>query len=85
MERGAEDTVRVLRAIRSLNYNRRLLPLIERRIEYSEATIRNHLLLRGETEDQVGPYEIRLDDTGKVGVTQAYTDDWSQMDLPLLR
>ncbi len=84
MERdGVEDTARVLRAIRSLVYNRRVLPIIERRIFQAETTIRAHLLVRNSTDDQVGPYQVGLDEDDNLRITQTAFDEWSQMSLPI--
>ncbi len=83
MEReGVEDTARVLRAIRSLVYNRRILPIIERRIFQAETTIRAHLLVRNSTDDQVGPYEVEVDEENNIWVTHTACDEWMQLHLP---
>lgn len=84
MEReGVEDTARVLRAIRSLVYNRRILPIIERRIFQAETTIRAHLLVRNSTDDQIGPYQVELVEGDNIRVTQSSFDEWSQIPLPI--
>lgn len=84
MEReGVEDTARVLRAIRSLVYNRRILPIIERRIFQAETTIRAHLLVRNSTENQVGPYQVEVDEEDDIRVTQTAFDEWNQLELPI--
>ena len=83
MEReGVEDTARVLRAIRSLVYNRRILPIIERRIFQAETTIRAHLLVRDSTDSQVGPYEVEVDEENIIWVTHTACDEWRQLHLP---
>lgn len=82
MEReGPETTIRLVRAIRSLAYNRRLQPLVEDRIERAEATIRNYLLLQDTTEAQIGPYEMKVDREGEIEVSQLAQDGWRQMQL----
>ena len=82
MEReGLESTVRVLRAIRSLAYNRRLQPLVEERIERAEATIRSHLILRGTAEAQIGPYEIQTNEDDEITINRLAIDEWQQMPL----
>jgi hypothetical protein len=40
-------------------------------------------MLRGASEDQVGPYEVRIDDADNIGITQTAFDEWNQMDLPI--
>lgn len=83
MEReGVEDTARVLRAIRSLVYNRRVLPIIERRIFQAETTIRAHLLIRNSTDSQIGPYEVEVDEDNNIRVTRTAVDEWRQLHLP---
>ena len=84
MEReGLESTVRVLRAIRSLAYNRRLRPLVEERIERAEATIRSHLILRGTAEAQVGPYGVQTNERNEIKITRLSIDEWQQMPLSI--
>ena len=82
MEReGPETTIRLLRAIRSLNYNRRLQPLVKERIEKAEGTIRNHLLLHDSTEVRVGPYAVCENEEGEIWIKQLAVDGWRQMPL----
>ena len=84
MEReGLESTVRVLRAIRSLAYNRRLQPLVEERIERAEATIRSHLILQGTAETQIGPYEVQTNEHDEIRITRLAVDEWQQMPLSI--
>ena len=84
MEReGLESTVRVLRAIRSLAYNRRLQPLVEERIERAEATIRSHLILRGTAEAQIGPYGIQTNEDYEIRITRLSIDKWQQIPLSI--
>jgi hypothetical protein len=84
MEReGVESTIRVLRAIRSLAYNRRLKPLVEERIERAEATIRSHLMLQGTAEIQIGPYEVQANEQDEIRITRLSVDEWQQMPLSI--
>ena len=84
MEReGTEATIRVLRAIRSLAYNRRLQPLVEERIERAEATIRSHLILQGTAEAQIGPYEVQTNEKNEIRITRLSVDEWQQMPLSI--
>ena len=84
MEReGTEATIRVLRAIRSLAYNRRLQPLVEERIERAEATIRSHLILQGTAEAQIGPYEVQTNEKNEIRITRLAVDEWQQMPLSI--
>jgi hypothetical protein len=84
MERAApEATIRLIRAIRSLAYNRQLQPLVEERIERAEATIRSHLLLQDATEVQVGPYEVQMNGSDEIQITRLSVDEWQQMPLSL--
>ena len=84
MEReGPESTIRMLRAIRSLAYNRRLQPLVEERIERAEATIRSHLILHGKAEVQIGPYEAQTNDNDEIQITRLSVDEWQQMPLSI--
>ena len=84
MEReGPESTIRLLRAIRSLAYNRHLQPLVEERIARAEATIRSHLILSGTAETQIGPYEIQANDNNEIQITRLSVDEWQQMPLSI--
>jgi hypothetical protein len=80
-QEGSEATIRLVRAIRSLAYNRRLQPLVEDRIERAEATIRSHLLSSETTEARLGPYEMRVDDEGEIQIRRISQDGWRQMPL----
>ena len=84
MERRRPDaTVRLVRAIRSLAYNRQIRPLVEARIERAEATIRSHLLLQDTTELQIGPYEVQMNGADEIEITRLSVDEWQQMPLSL--
>jgi len=84
MEReGPESTIRLLRAIRSLAYNRRLQPLVEQRIERAEATIRSHLILQGTAEIQIAPYEVQASEDDDIQLTRLSVDEWQQMPLSI--
>ena len=70
MERnGPDSTDRLLRATRSLAFNRKLLPLVEKSINHAEKTIRTHLLLNNLTELQIGSYQVRLNTSDEVQLT----------------
>ena len=75
------DRYHVMRATRSLAYNRELKPVIVGRIERAEATIRGYLLGQGLASTQIGAYEIAMDEEGDISYTRISTDDWQQLEL----
>lgn len=75
-------TLRDMRAVRSLLYNRLLLEVVQRRIEKAEAIIHSYLLAWGDSTAQIGPYLVELDDTKGLFFTQTETDGWKQLRLP---
>ena len=84
MEReGQETTIRLVRAIRSLAYNRHMQPLVAQRIERAEAAIHSYLLLRDAREAQIGPYEVKVDEVDNIHLKQLYVNDWHQMPLSM--
>ena len=85
MEReGPEVAVRLMRSIRSLAYNRVLQPLVEDRIERSEASLRGYLLINGLTATRVGPYQVDMDEEGGISLKRLPVDDWQQLPMPKL-
>lgn len=84
MEReGVQETLRLMRSIRSLAYNRELQPQVEKRIERAEASIRGYLLKQSLMTTQIGPYEVKLDEEGDISLTRRpVDDDWQQLSLP---
>lgn len=72
-------TLRDVRAVRSLLYNRLLLEVVQRRIEKAEATILSYLLTQSTTSAQIGPYLVELDASDRIGLTQTETDGWYQL------
>lgn len=76
-------TIREVRAIRSLLYNRLLLEVVQRRIEKAEVIILSYLLLQGEAGAQIGPYLVEVDADHGIGVTRIAEDDgWRQPYFP---
>jgi hypothetical protein len=76
-------TIREVRAIRSLLYNRLLLEVVQRRIEKAEVIILSYLLIQGETGAQIGPYLVEVDADHGIGVTRIADDDgWHQPYFP---
>lgn len=73
-------TLRDIRAVRSLLYNRLLLEVVQRRIEKAETIILSYLLTQGSTTAQIGPYWVELDATDHICLTRTETDDdWRQL------
>lgn len=76
-------TIREVRAIRSLLYNRLLLEVVQRRIEKAEVIILSYLLLQGEAGAQIGPYLVEVDADHRIDVTRIAEDDgWHQPYFP---
>jgi len=70
MERkGPDPTDRLLRATRSLAFNRKLRPLVEQSIAHAEKTIRSHFLLHELTELQIGSYQVRMSASDEIQLT----------------
>lgn len=74
------DDPRVLyRAIRSYQYNRQLLPAIERRLDQAKAKI-EAALLSEEGPIRLGPVRLSRGQQGEIVVEQIATDDgWEQL------
>lgn len=71
-----------VRAVRSLAWNRKMLPVVQARMERAESVVRAHLLLNGNGCLRVGPYEISLNGDGEIVVNRIETSDWRQLPLP---
>jgi hypothetical protein len=83
MEREPPEVARrLMRACRSLTYNRDLQPLIEERIERAEGTLRGHLLAKDVTSVRLGPYQVEIRAEGSIELEQIDVDGWQQMPLP---
>lgn len=82
MEREPQTLDRqTVRAIRSLAWNRALLPIIEDRIYRAEQLILAYLTIQGTPQACLGAYEVELVDDS-IRITQLQTDDWAQIPLP---
>lgn len=76
-------TLREVRALRSLLYNRLLLEVVQRRIEKGAATIRSYLLTQESLSAQIGPYFVWLDEDNNIEALRTLSDDdWQQLYLP---
>lgn len=75
-------TIRDVRAVRSLLYNRLLLERVLARIEKAEAIIVSYLLSRGDSNTQIGPYQVELDENNQITLTPTEDDGWQQMRIP---
>jgi hypothetical protein len=83
MEReGAAEAYRLMRAVRSLAYNRKLKPVIEGRIERAEAKVRGYMMVNGLSSSRIGAFEVELDEDGDLSLTRLQSDDWQQLSLP---
>ncbi len=71
-----------LRAVRSLAWNRQLLPIIQERYNRAENIVRSRLLVRGGESVHVGPYEVSLTEDQDIGLTWNGDDEWRQLHLP---
>lgn len=75
-------TPRVARAVRSLFYNRLLLERVLARIEKAEAIIVSYLLSQGDSNTQIGPYQVELDENNQIALTPTEDDGWQQLRIP---
>lgn len=75
-------TLRDMRAVRSLLYNRLLLEVVQQRIEKAEAIIHGYSLAWGDSTAQIGPYLVELGDAKHLFLTRTETDGWEQLRLP---
>lgn len=83
MEREATaETFRLMRAVRSLAYNRELKPVIEGRIERAETNIRGYMLANSLRTTQIGAFEVEMDEDGDLALSRLPMDEWEQMPLP---
>jgi hypothetical protein len=82
MERESPDErYRLMRAIRSLAYNRELQPLVDARIERAESRIRGYLLTRDLPAVRLGAYLVEMDEAGDLRLSRLSVDEWQQMML----
>lgn len=76
-------TLREVRALRSLLYNRLLLEVVQRRIEKAEATILSYLLTQEGSSAQIGPYFVWLAEDNNIEALRILSDDdWQQLCFP---
>jgi hypothetical protein len=75
-------TPRVVRAVRSLVYNRLLLERVLQRIEKAEAIVLSYLLARGDSTTQIGLFHVELDEANHLTITRAEAEGWEQMIIP---
>ena len=71
-------TLREIRAVRSLLYNRLLLERVLIRMEKAEAIILSYLLTQDAAATQIGVYLVELDPNSQIHITQTETDCWRQ-------
>lgn len=76
-----EDEV-FFRAVRSLAFNRSLLPAVEDRLDRAESIVRSRLLSSGGESIQAGPFGVSLDEDQNVKLEWHGGDDWQQLQLP---
>lgn len=82
MEREApSDKYRVMRAVRSLAYNRELNPVIVGRIERAEAKVRGYMLVNGLTSTRIGAFQVEMDEDGDLALSRLQMDEWQQLSL----
>ena len=83
MEReAAAETYRLMRAIRSLAYNRNLKPVIEGRIERAEAKVRGYMMVNELSSTRIGAFEVEMGEEGDLSLTRLQMDEWQQLSLP---
>lgn len=75
-------TPRVARAVRSLFYNRILLERALARIEKAEAIIVSYLLAQDDSNAQIGPFHVEMDDRNQISLTPTEDDGWQQLRIP---
>lgn len=71
-----ETALPPVRAVRSLVWNRKMLPVIQERLERAESVVRAHLLLNGNGCLRVGSYEVSLNGEEEIVVNRIKTSDW---------
>ena len=76
------ERYRVMRAVRSLAYNRELKPVIEGRIERAEAKVRGFMMANELSSTRIGAFEVEMDEDGDLSLTRLELDDWQQLSLP---
>lgn len=83
MEREPPEVARrLMRAARSLNYNRELQPLVEERIQRAEGTLRGFLIARGLTALRLGAFQVEMGEDGAIDIERVALDgNWRQMPL----
>ena len=76
------EKYRVMRAIRSLAYNRELKPVIDGRIERAETKVRGFMLVNGLTSTRIGAFQIDMDEDGDLELERLQMDEWQQLSIP---
>ena len=76
-----KETLKAIRAVRSLEYNRALKPKVEARLEKARSRLKAYLMLNGATSIRLGNYQAELVDGDPV-VTKVPPDGWEQVELP---
>lgn len=71
-----------LRAVRSLAWNRQLLPIVQRRLDRAENIVRSQLLIHGGESIAAGPFGVSLNEDQEVDLSWQGGDDWQQLHLP---
>jgi len=71
-----------LRAVRSLAWNRQLLPIIQERLNRAESIVRSQLLIRGGESIAAGPFGVSLNEDQEIDLSWQGGDDWQQLHLP---
>ena len=75
-------TIRDIRAVRSLLYNRLLLETVLKRIEKAEAIVLSYLLTQDRSAAQIGPYLVEVDPDNYIHLTMTDSDGWRQLHIP---
>jgi hypothetical protein len=74
MERELQvDRYRILRAVRSLAYNREMKPVIEGRIERAEAKVRGFMMINGLSSSRIGAFKVIMDEDGDISLNHGMT------------
>ena len=70
-----------IRAVRSFERNRALLPKTEERLQKARGILEAYLLRSGQDQARLGGYQVERNENGDLVVTKLPPDGWEQLEL----
>ncbi|MBC7236234.1 MAG: hypothetical protein H5T69_10345 [Chloroflexi bacterium] len=70
-----------LRAVRSYERNRRLIPKVEERLQKARGILEAFLLRSGQDQARLGDYQIERKENGDLAITKLPPEGWEQLEF----